>query len=120
MAPNPYEAPKTDIAVGPGPQAPGAATVPTPLPPEVERKAFELFGQKRSRLTGISFAVSGVFCIGLMSVLTGMLVGFILGGALGGAIAKVFVRSQTGRLAGQVCAELGIPRWAFNPERYLF
>ena len=115
MASNPYEAPRADIGPAPAAPAPGA----TIMSPEVERRAFELFGQKRSRLTGISLAVSGIFCIGLMALLTGLLPGFIFGGALAGAITRGFVRSQTSRLAAAVCDELGIARSSFNPERYL-
>ena len=83
-------------------------------------KATELLGRKRSRLTGIAFAVSGAVCVGLLTLVLGFLLAFIVGGALAGAIARGYVKSQTERLAAEVCTELGLAPGSFNPDpRYL-
>ena len=113
MVSNPYEAPQADITGG------AASPAAAPLPPDLEMKAMELLGRKRSRVTGISFAVSGAVCVGLLALVLGLLLAFIVGGAIGGAIARAYVGSQTERLVAEVCAELGIPPGSFKPETYL-
>jgi len=120
MGTNPYEAPQADIGGGAGAQASAAGAAAKPLPPELEMKAMELLGQKRSRLTGISFAVAGAVCVGILTLLLGLLLALIVGGALAGIIARAFVKSKTEALADEVCAELGLPRGSFRPDtRYL-
>jgi hypothetical protein len=120
MGSNPYEAPKADLAktdlAGGAPLLAGTVAVSAPLPPELELKATALLGQKRSRLTGISFAVTGAACVGLMALLTGLVWAFIVGGALAGAISRAYVKSRTERLAEEVCAELGLPPGSFKPD----
>lgn len=113
MGSNPYEAPQADIGGAATPQGSAAAR---PLPPDVEMKAMELLGRKRSRLTGISFAVAGAVCVGLLALVLGLLLAFIVGGAIAGAIARGYVKSQTERLADEVCAELGLPPGSFRPD----
>jgi len=112
MGSNPYEAPRSDI-VGAGEQP------EVVLPAEVEGRAMELLGRKRSRSAGASFAVSWAICIAVLIFVTGLVWAFIIGGALAGLISKAYVRGRTPRLVEQVCAELGIPPGAFKPERYL-
>lgn len=118
MGSNPYEAPQADITGGVPPAA-GVAEGATRLPPELENRATQLLGAKRSRATGMAFAIAGASCIGVCSLLLGLLLGFIVGGALATVISKAYVRGQTPRYIREVCSELGIPPGAFRPEQYL-
>jgi hypothetical protein len=118
MGSNPYEAPQADIT-GRASSPPGAEDPVAPLSPEMENRATQLLGSKRSRAGGASFAIAGAICVGVMMLLFGLFLGLIIGGALAGAISRAYVRARTPRYIEQVCAELGIPRRAFNPERYL-
>jgi hypothetical protein len=99
--------------------APGLSEGPSSLPPEVELRAMELLGRKRSRLTGTSFAIAGAICVAALAFVTGLLWAFVVGGAIAGAISKAYVRSRTALLVAEVCAELGIPPGSFKPEGYL-
>jgi hypothetical protein len=116
MGTNPYEAPQADISSG---GAPGLSEATSSLPPEVELKAMELLGRKRSLSTGASFAVSWAACIAVLMFVTGLVWAFIVGGALAGVISRSFVRARTPRLVAEVCAELGLRPGSFRPERYL-
>jgi hypothetical protein len=118
MGSNPYEAPRADITGG-APPSPGAAQPVAELSPELEMKAMELLGRKRSRSTGASFAVSWAVCTGVLALVTGLFWAVVIGGALAGVISKAYVAGQTPRLVEQVSSELGIPPGAFKPERYL-
>ena len=118
MDPNPYRAPKADLTGGSAPAvaplAPGE-----PLPDELELRAMQLLGRKRSRLTGVSFAVSWAIFSVLLALFVGLIGAFIVGGALAGVFSRSYVRGKTPTLVAEVSAELGIPPGAFQPERYL-
>src|SRR5215468_4000311 len=115
MGTNPYEAPQADRA-GKAPQTEeGGATPPPELPPELEMKAMELLGRKRSRATGASFAVMWAVCTGVLALVTGLVWAAIAGGILAGVISKFYVSDQTPRYIERVSAELGIPPGAFRP-----
>ena len=118
MGSNPYEAPRADSTGGPSPPQ-GADSPAIELPPELEMKAMELLGQKRSRSTGASFAVSWAACTAVLFLVTGLVWAVIIGGVLAGVISKAYVARQTPRLVEEISAELGIPPGAFRPERYL-
>jgi hypothetical protein len=118
MDPNPYEAPKADLS-GSGARAVTPLPSGEALPAELELRAMELLGRKRSRLTGVSFAVSWAIFTVLLALFLGLIWAFILGGALAGAFSRYHVRNKTPILVAEVSAELGIPPGAFQPERYL-
>lgn len=113
MEQNPYEPPKADIGVG------SSSGSGQPLPADVEAKAMELLGRKRSSAAGISFAVAWAVCTPLLLLVTGLLLALIIGGVAAGAISKLYVKSRTQAYVTQVSQELGIPPGAFRPERYL-
>jgi hypothetical protein len=115
---NPYEPPKSDIVAGAFSSGSGLAAGQA-LPPDIEAKAMELLGRKRSRAAGISFAVAWAVCTPMLLLVTGLLLALIIGGALAGAISKLYVKSSTQAFVTQVSRELGIPPGAFRPERYL-
>jgi uncharacterized membrane protein len=115
---NPYEPPKADIGAGASSSGSGLAAGQL-LPPDVEAKAMELLGRKRSSAGGISFAVAWAVCTPTLLLVTGVLLALIIGGTLAGAISKLWVQSRTQAYVTQVSQELGIPAGAFRPERYL-
>jgi hypothetical protein len=119
MGTNPYEAPRTEISGGGAIPAPGLIDGPSFLPAELEIRAMELLGRKRSRSTGASFAVAGAICVAALAFVTGLFWAFVVGGAIAGAISKAWVRSRTPALVAEVCAELGIAPGLFKPEGYL-
>jgi hypothetical protein len=116
---NPYEPPKADIVVGPDSPAATFVDGGSSLPPELEAKAMELLGRKRSSAGGISFAVAWLLWTPVLWLVTSVVPALIIGGALAGAISRVYVKARTQAYIRQVSAKLGIPPGAFRPERYL-
>lgn len=117
MSSNPYEAPKAEAGeASPQPGAEGEATV---LTPELEMKAMALLGQKRSASAGISFVVAWLVCTPILGLMTGLVWAAVAGAILAGIISKSWVASQTPHLVYRVAKQLGIPKGAFRPEKYL-
>ena len=121
MDDNPYAPPATDMdsPVAPIVGASAGAGDQTHLSPELEMKAMEMLGQRRSRAGVRSFGVAWGICIVALIFVTGLVPALIVGSIIAGAISKVYVKSHKQAMVDAVAAELGIRPGLFAPDRYL-
>jgi hypothetical protein len=118
---NPYAPPKSGVNAGdPGAAGAGAPAALERLPPDVELRAMQALGRRRSRAGQRAFAGGWLGSVALLMLFgLGFVPALLVGAAIGGAFSKFYVRHRKNAMIDAVCVELSIPRRAFAPDQYI-